>query len=90
MTYVVPKERLLNKVSIDKEPGCWNWKASIIKDGYGQFKFEGKMEDAHRVSYKVFIGPIPENLHVLHKCDNPSCINPDHLFLGTQRDNAER
>ena len=73
-------------------PGCWIWTASTVTNGYGKFFVNGKHERAHRVSYKLYVGPIPEgNDHhgvcVLHKCDTPSCVNPDHLFLGTQQDN---
>jgi hypothetical protein len=84
-------DRFLSKIEIDDKTGCWVWIAGRFKDGYGQFSCEGEVL-AHRVSYLHFIGPIPEGLHVLHNCpsgDNPSCVNPYHLWLGTHRDNME-
>jgi hypothetical protein len=80
------KQRLLSK--IEKTETCWIWNAQTCKDGYGKVKIEGKTVRGHRAFYQTFVGPIPDNLWVLHKCDNPSCVNPDHLFLGDVKDNV--
>ncbi len=67
--------------------GCWNWTGKPSTIGYGQFSWAGYVAPAHRHSYLEFNGPIADNLVVRHKCDNKLCCNPDHLELGTQRDN---
>lgn len=77
---------------VDKSPGhgpqgeCWVWTASTNPDGYGNLN-HGKENRAHRVSWKIHNGPIPPDLQVLHRCDNPPCVRPDHLWLGTHADN---
>lgn len=73
-------------------PGCWQWKASTNGAGYGMIypgppAKSGTKHLAHRVAWQIFRGPIPEGAHVLHRCDNPECTNPEHLFLGSHRDN---
>lgn len=80
-------ERFWNKV--DKLGDCWEWTASTDDYGYGQFGIDGKILRAHRVAYKLVYGDIPEGLCVCHHCDNPGCIRPSHLFLGTYRDNTQ-
>lgn len=80
------RERYESRV-IRKE-GCWDWSGFKIK-GYGRVRNNGKETYAHRAAYVLFVGPIKEGLMVLHKCDNPSCSNPDHLYLGTYVDNMK-
>lgn len=78
-----------SKIMPITETGCWIWTGSLNKTGYGQFGVGGKAVLAHRMSYELFKGPIPKGMHILHSCDNPSCVNPDHLFLGTHQDNMD-
>ena len=68
-------------------PGCWLWLGGKAKDGYGLMKIKQKSIPAHRVSYVLHKGKIPKGMFVLHSCDNPSCVNPDHLSVGTHKQN---
>ena len=77
------------KVDIKEEADCWNWTASTNKQGYGRFRYQGKKVGAHRLSWQIANGDIPEGLCVLHRCDNPKCCNPKHLFVGTRSDNMQ-
>jgi hypothetical protein len=69
--------------------GCWLWDEFTDKDGYGRLTINYKDCRAHRVSWELHRGEIPKGMWVLHKCDTPSCVNPDHLFLGTVKENAD-
>ena len=71
---------------VNKTEGCWLW-VGANNERYGLFSCFGRVMKAHRASWHLFVGPIPPGLHVLHKCDNPLCVRPDHLFLGTHVDN---
>lgn len=73
-----------------KTETCWLWTGGVAGKGYGQFgKNNGQRFDSHRFSYELHIGPIPEGLFVCHTCDVPRCVNPEHLFLGTNQDNMQ-
>jgi len=77
------------KINIKSSDECWEYIGLLDKDGYGSFMINYKNMRAHRVAYESFYGSIPKKLLVLHKCDNPSCCNPNHLWLGTNKDNTQ-
>lgn len=96
--YKSNKDRFLEKVNKDGpyvkrlKSKCWVWTAAKMGKPplfhYGQFSLDGKLDKAHRVSWRLFVGEIPKYQMVLHHCDNPECVNPRHLYIGNHQDNA--
>ena len=88
-TYEQTLERLQNRTTVDPETGCWHYTGANAGDGYGHLSYLGKLVYAHRLSAAFFLGfDLGSVLWVLHRCDEPDCINPEHLFIGTPKDNV--
>ena len=77
------------RVIPEPNSGCWLWEGAFNKAGYGNVSYDGEYTSAHRQSWVLTFRSIPDDLDVCHKCDFPPCCNPNHLFLGTQRDNMQ-
>lgn len=83
------KKRFDEKYIPEPMSGCWLWTAYANQAGYGAIRFNKKTNLAHRISFLIFKGSFNKNFHVCHKCDTPSCVNPHHLFLGTDQTNRD-
>lgn len=88
---MLPRERFFRHVDVIlQDDSCWLWLGTRNRrSGYGRFRLNGRLLAAHRVAWEFEFDPIPDGMNVLHRCDNPPCVRPSHLFLGTQQDNVD-
>jgi hypothetical protein len=84
------EERFWAKVDRRGVDECWPWLGGKILSGYGSFKWDGRVQGAHRAAYEILVGPIPEGLYIDHLCRNPNCVNPAHLEPVTNWENVRR